>query len=81
LRKPTYRSFLDELTTDQLLQAIVRPTLPDAAPGMAVPARKYHRFSYEEGLPEQIIKDLNDTVVTGAILPVLQLVNSAGAYK
>ena len=68
--------FLDELTTDQSRQAIVRPTLPDTPPGMTIPARKYYRFSYAEGLPEQIIKDLNDTVVAGGILPVLQLVCS-----
>lgn len=65
--------FLDELTVDQLRAAILRPTSADVECGSP---RNVYKFTYEPGLPEKIIQDLSTAVVTGGLLPVLQLVCS-----
>jgi hypothetical protein len=66
---------LDELTDDELVQAIERPTLRDKVPGYGVPWEQY-RFSYQKGLPQRIVNDLKETLPRGGILPALQIVCS-----
>jgi hypothetical protein len=65
--------FLDELTTEQLVQAILQPTSDTVIPGLGSP-REHFRFTYEPGLPERIVQELNETTVAGGVLPVLQIV-------
>lgn len=59
----TAQYFLDELTKDQIVSAIERPT-----------AFKRYGFTFEKGLPEKIATDLLSKKLTGGILPVMQIV-------
>jgi hypothetical protein len=66
--------FLADFTRDQIIQAVVRPTLKEKVPGVhEVPYDHYH-FQYEEGLPEEIADALLDSGVSGGMLPALQIV-------
>jgi len=68
--------FLDELTKEQLIQAIKRPTLKEYVAPFGKPYEHY-KFSYQEGLPEMIAADLIEEKVKGiegGILPVMQVV-------
>jgi hypothetical protein len=67
--------FLDELTTEQLVQAIIQPTSEISRSGLISP-REFYKFTYEKGLPEKIVGQLSETAVAGGILPVLQIVCS-----
>lgn len=63
---------LKELTDSQLIEAIKRPTSTETIPGFGKPFDRY-RFSYETGLPEEIVTDLKNIVTAGAKLSLLQL--------
>lgn len=68
---------LDNLGDEDLVHAIERPTLRTPIAGYGVPY-EYYRFSFDKGLPEQIVKDLKATAeaegLVGGALPVLQVV-------
>ena len=67
---------LGDLTREQLIEAITRPTSTDLRQeiirGDGQP-RKYYRFFYEPNLVEKITDDLLNTPLVGGILPVMQL--------
>jgi hypothetical protein len=64
---------LDDLTKEQIVSAIERPTSDEDVDGFGVPFEHY-RFKYEKGLPEKIATDLLSTKLAGGILPVMQIV-------
>jgi hypothetical protein len=66
---------LEDLTPEQMLRAIVRPTL-ESPKLNGVSAREFYKFTYEDGLAEKIVSQLNETEVAGGMLPVLQIVCS-----
>jgi hypothetical protein len=69
--------FLDELPPDRILEAMMRPTLDAPVRKFGAP-RHFYKFSFDDGLPEQIVKDLTDAADAGGlvsgILPFLQVV-------
>jgi hypothetical protein len=67
--------FLDELTQEQLVQAIEHPTSDVSIPGLGSP-REFYKFTYEKGVAQKIVEQLSETVVAGGTLPVLQIVCS-----
>ncbi|MEK6407039.1 MAG: hypothetical protein AABN34_08765 [Acidobacteriota bacterium] len=64
---------LDDLTKDQIVRAIERPTSTEPVEGFGVPFEHY-KFKYETGLPEKIADELLSTKLAGGILPVMQVV-------
>ena len=65
---------LKELSEQELIRAIVRPTSDQPVkPGQQSPRDKY-RFRYAAGVPQAIAKELKRAVQTGGTLPVMQLV-------
>jgi hypothetical protein len=58
---------------EQIVAAIIRPTLTDPLPGYGVP-HDFYKFEFEPGLPELIAKDLVHHCRDASILPVMQLV-------
>jgi hypothetical protein len=69
--------YLDELNRAEMIDAIVRPTLPTPLGGLGVP-RELFRFSYEPGLPERIADDIataaDESGLVIGTLPFLQVV-------
>lgn len=64
---------LTDLSFENLQEAIIRPTLAHEVADYGVPYHKY-RFSFEEGLPAIIARDLLAAKQRGGVLPVMQLV-------
>jgi len=64
--------YLGDLTGRDLLDAIKRPCSTDEIPGYGVP-RDHYQFTYEEDLPELIVRDLK-RMLTSGMLPALQIV-------
>ncbi|HEV2806208.1 MAG TPA: ATP-binding protein [Chthoniobacterales bacterium] len=64
---------LDDLTKEQIVRAIERPTSEECIEGFGVPF-KHYRFKYGKGLPEKIADDLLSKKLAGGILPVMQVV-------
>jgi hypothetical protein len=64
---------LKELSEDDLIRAIVRPTSDDHFGDHGSPRHEY-KFRFARGLPQLIAKDLKRAVPAGGILPVMQLV-------
>ncbi len=65
--------FLRELTKEQLIRAIERPTSNQIIPGYGKPYDNY-KFSFEAELPEKIVEELKVTGRVGGVLPVMQIV-------
>jgi hypothetical protein len=68
--------FLADFTRDQIIEAIVRPTLKEEVPGYreyGIPYDSY-RFKYEQGLPGEIADALLNSGVSGGMLPALRIV-------
>jgi hypothetical protein len=67
---------LQELSKEQLVEAIKIPTSHDIRPkylqGRRQPGEHYN-FEFEFGLPERIVTDLQKTKTSGGVLPVLQI--------
>jgi hypothetical protein len=66
---------LTDLSVDQLKEAIERPTSDTPVGEFGVPQHVY-RFKYSEKLSTDIANDLLDTVSSGGVLPIMQLVCS-----
>jgi hypothetical protein len=66
---------LTDLADDQLLEAIVRPSSSDDVDGYGAP-RDVYKFKYAGRVAQGIARDLQQTVASGGILPVMQLVCS-----
>jgi uncharacterized protein YjbI with pentapeptide repeats len=64
---------LGDLTKDQIVTAIERPTSTEHVGDFGIPFEHY-RFKYEKGLPEKIATDLLSKKLAGGILPVMQIV-------
>ncbi|HZH30234.1 MAG TPA: hypothetical protein VEY11_05685 [Pyrinomonadaceae bacterium] len=64
---------LDDLTKNQIISAIERPTSEEPIEGVGVPF-KHYKFKYEKGLPEKIAVELLSKKLAGGILPVMQVV-------
>lgn len=69
----TAQYYLDDLTKDQIITAIERPTSTEYVEGFGIPFEHY-KFKYEKGLPEKIATDLLSRKLAGGILPVMQIV-------
>ncbi len=67
--------YLKELVEDNLIKAITRPTSFEDYKVYGCPRDQY-KFSYGEGLPEMIAKDLENSPALGGLLPVMQIVCS-----
>ena len=63
---------LKDLTTNQIIQAITRPTQSEPIENYGIPYDHY-QFQFESGLPEKIASDLEFTP-SGGRLPALQIV-------
>jgi hypothetical protein len=69
------KSFLlDELTREQIISAIKRPTLKEKVHKEYCSPYHFYRFSYEDGLPGKIADDLLTKEYKGGILPILQII-------
>jgi hypothetical protein len=66
---------LTDLTEGQLIEAIERPTLERPIKGFGS-SREVYRFKYAKGLSGEIARDLLETVGSGGVLPIMQLVCS-----
>ena len=64
---------LDDLTKEQIVEAIERPTSHANLEGFGVPFEHYN-FDYEPGLPGKIASDLLSKKLAGGILPVMQII-------
>jgi len=64
---------LDELTPEQMIRAIERPTLKEEVGDYGAPYDFYH-FEYDEELPKKIVDDLMSKRLAGGILPVMQII-------
>lgn len=64
---------LDDLTKEQIVRAIERPTSGAPVGNLTAPQEKY-RFTFEPGLAEKIAGDLLSKNLAGGLLPVLQVV-------
>jgi len=65
--------YLSDLTGNDLIEAITRPTLAEEIPGYGIP-RDHYRFYYEPELPGEIARDLEKARMASGTLPVLQIV-------
>lgn len=65
--------YLRDLTREQLIRAIERPTMKEMVFNHGHPFDQY-QFSYEEGLAGEIADDLISRNLAGGVLPVLQIV-------
>ncbi len=68
---------LEDLTRDEIIAAIKRPTLEDLPAELVRAAGQpyqHYRFRYEPGLLERIADNLLNAPMAGGILPVLQIV-------
>lgn len=67
---------LQELSNEQLVEAILTPTSRTIR-AKYLQGRKqpgdYYNFEFEPGLPERIVSDLRKTKTSGGVLPVLQI--------
>ena len=66
---------LGDLSKDDIVRAIERPTETTEVPGYGVPFDKYG-FSYAKGVPERIATDLvksREAGVSGGLLPLMQV--------
>jgi hypothetical protein len=65
--------YLADLNEEQIVEAILRPTLDVPLPGYGSARDAYH-FEYEDGLPKTIATALLSSGLSGGVLPALQLV-------
>jgi hypothetical protein len=66
--------FLADLTKDQIVEAILRPTSRERISGYGKAPFDHYRFEYEKGLPGQIADALLSSGISGGVLPALQIV-------
>lgn len=64
---------LTELSEEQIITAIERPTLTANFGGWGAPY-EFYGFAYEQGVAKAIANDLKGTAVAGGELPVMQIV-------
>ncbi len=64
---------LRDLSEEQLIRAIVRPTLDQSIGNFGNP-RQHYRFKFAPSVPQAIANDLKAAVPAGGILPVMQIV-------
>jgi len=64
--------YLDELSDAQVVEAILRPTAEEAVGALGAP-RDFYRFTFDDGVAEQIVQELGRA---GGKLPALQIVCS-----
>jgi hypothetical protein len=65
--------YLSDLNEEQIVDAILRPTVDVPLPGYGSARDAYH-FKYEDGLPKTIATALLSSGLSGGVLPALQLV-------
>lgn len=74
LKQPAVTHYLlDDLTPEQIVSAIERPTERDSKGDYGAPF-DFYGFEYEPGLPQKITEDLMSKKLAGGILPVMQIV-------
>jgi len=66
--------FLADFTREQIIEAIVRPTLRERKPGYSESPYDHYGFEYGEDLPGQIADALLSSGVSEGVLPALQIV-------
>jgi hypothetical protein len=64
---------LRDLSEEQLIRAIVRPTLDQSVGNYGNP-RQHYRFKFAPSVPQAIAEDLRAAVPAGGVLPVMQIV-------